>query len=359
MEYKKRTEELLKVILEIAKRENKASGFSIGNTSKIDEANFYFTPVRNSLKMIFAGAIVYSEKQAMEIAQIIDGKVDYVLVDAEKKIPNTMSLSGEPANVERSVRETIKKSTLWVYKGNDLAVEAIDGFIAYLTKDSLRGVGGKKVVILGAGNLGCKLALKFVERGAHVFITRRDAKKLSLITEALNQIKPKYTTAEIIGLTDNEQAAKQADILIGMTQGTPVITAKMIENLASNALVVDGGKGTVFPEAISTAEQLGIEIYRLDVSAALEGIISSFFATEKIVKKRMGRRLVNGDFIVAGGLLAKKGDIVVDSAHEPKVIYGIADGKGDFIRKPSEKYRRSIEKIRKVIEEKESGILNQ
>ena len=37
--------------------------------------------------MILAGIIVYSEKYAKTAAKYLDGKVDYVLVDAEKKIP--------------------------------------------------------------------------------------------------------------------------------------------------------------------------------------------------------------------------------------------------------------------------------
>ena len=36
--------------------------------------------------MILAGTIVYSEKYAKTAAKYLDGKVDYVLVDAEKKI---------------------------------------------------------------------------------------------------------------------------------------------------------------------------------------------------------------------------------------------------------------------------------
>ena len=121
--------------------------------------------------MVLGGVIVYSESQAIEIAKALDGEVDYVLVDAEKKIPAEMSLSGGAANVERAVREAVKKSKLWIYKGNDLSVEAVDTLLTELTKDRVRGVGSAKVTILGAGNLGSKLALKLVERGAHVTIT--------------------------------------------------------------------------------------------------------------------------------------------------------------------------------------------
>jgi hypothetical protein len=345
MTYKTKVEELLEAVLAMAKAEVKRSGFCIGNTSKIEASGLYLTPIRNTSRMVFAGVIVYSERQAIEIAKIVDAKVDYILVDAEKKTPDSMSLSGDPANVERSVRETIKHSKLWIYKGNDLSVEAIDNFITHVTRDPLRGVGGKKVTILGAGNLGCKLALKMVERGAHVFITRRDPDKLEAITKALNYIKPAYTRAEVVGLTDNREASNKADILIGMAPGTAVITPEIIENLAVGALVIDGGKGTVSQEALKTAEELAIEVYRLDVSAAFEGMISSNFATEHIVRECMGRKLFKGEFIVAGGLLGRKGDVVVDSVNNPKIIYGIADGRGDFIRSDLGEHSLKIEKL--------------
>jgi len=141
MTAKERTEEIIERLMKIARKKAKPTGFCIGNTAKIEERGFYFTPIRNTSLLVIAGVIVYSEQQAIDITEAIDGRVHYILVDAEKKVPGSMSLSGIAANVERSVRETIRESKPWVYKGNDLAVEAIDGLLSYLTKDSLRGVG--------------------------------------------------------------------------------------------------------------------------------------------------------------------------------------------------------------------------
>jgi hypothetical protein len=348
-----RSEEIIEIIREIratANREGKMTGFAIGNTAKIDAHSLYYTPIRNTSIMIVGGAIVYSEDQAIELARHADGEVDYVLVDAEKKVPDELSLSGEPANVERAVREVVGASTLWIYKGNDLSVEAVDALLAQLTKDKLRGIGGKKVAILGAGNLGAKLALKLVERGADVGIYRRNQEALHAIATALNYIKPIYTQAKVVAASSNEAAAEEADILIGATQGTPVITAPMVKALAPGAMIVDVGKGVIYPEAARLAEQCNIPVYRLDVSAAFEGLIHKLWAMENIVERKMGRHQRNGELLVAGGLLGREGEVVVDDIHQPSRVYGIADGKGDFIRRPNEEQTRRLAKVRSDIE---------
>ena len=68
--------------------------------------------------MVFTGIIVFSERYAKIAAQYIDGKVNYIIVDAEKKIPPKKN--GKPSNIERRVKEVIKKTKLWFFKGNDL-----------------------------------------------------------------------------------------------------------------------------------------------------------------------------------------------------------------------------------------------
>ncbi len=111
----------------LAKKEKKLSGFMIGNTSKSEKNNFYFTPIRNTKSMVVSGIIVYSETYAKKAAKYLDGKVDYILVDSEKKIPPKQN--GDPSNIERRVKEVLKKTPMWVYKGNDLTVDAVDIFL--------------------------------------------------------------------------------------------------------------------------------------------------------------------------------------------------------------------------------------
>ena len=54
---------------------------------------------RKTKKVNLSGLITYSEKYAKIAAKQIDGKIEYVLVDAEKKIP--AKPDSNPSNIEK------------------------------------------------------------------------------------------------------------------------------------------------------------------------------------------------------------------------------------------------------------------
>ncbi len=338
-------------IAEVVRRgraSGKSTGFTIGNTAKTAVGGAYLTPLRETSLLVASGIIVYSEDQAARAARAADGRVDYVLVDAEKKIPNP-SARGRLANVERVVRENVRDSRLWVYKANDLSVEAVDGFLAQLTRRDLRGLGGRRTAILGAGNIGFKLALRLVERGAEVVITRRRADLLELYVRALNAVKPAYTEARVRGTTDNVAAVRGAEILVGTTPGTPLVTPEMIDLLAEGAIIIDVGKGVLFPEAVRRAAERSLPVYRLDVTAAFEGLIHHLRAVEDLLERRHGRRDFHGIPVVSGGLLGREHEWVVDNVWDPRVVYGLADGRGDFLRDLSPRHREELERFRRLM----------
>ena len=59
--------------------------FFFGNTSKIEQSDFYLSEIRENSKFIYVVGIFFNNKSVRKVAKIIDGKVDYVLVDTEKK----------------------------------------------------------------------------------------------------------------------------------------------------------------------------------------------------------------------------------------------------------------------------------
>ena len=178
----------LQNVLNKINKSKKVKCFFLGNTAKAEKPSFYVSDVRENSKFIFATAIIFNDKTAKKITRLIDGKVNYILLDTEKKVLSKSTK--RVVNIEKTAKKEIKKSEIFTYKGNDLTIDAIDIFLTHLLKENLRGIGGKKVLIIGAGNIGFKIALQMIERGAKVFLCARNFKKLSLKVDALNLIKP-------------------------------------------------------------------------------------------------------------------------------------------------------------------------
>ena len=325
---------LNKNIKKIHKENKKKIIFTVGNTRKINNNKSYFTPIRNFRSYIVWGVNVYSEKEAIDCVKVVDKYSDYIFVDCEKKISKADSLFGYQANLERRIKEKIKNAKVFLYKGNDITVDAADNFLSNYFKNDLRGVGGKIISILGAGNIGSKLALKLVERGAKVIITRKNNYKLKIITRALNFIKPQFTQERINGLLNNYKATKYSDVIFGCSNSkTPIITKSLVKNCKKLKIIIDIGKGSISEEAIHYIEKKSIKVYRLDVTSTLLTMIDSQINYHKFFSKKTGRKKIDGHICVSGGELGKKGDLVVNDIYKPKNVYGVANGKGDFSKR--------------------------
>ena len=62
----------------------------------------------------------------------MDGKFDTIFVDAEKNL--IIQKRNYLINIERSVKENIKKSYLKFYKANDITVDAAENFLEHQYK---------------------------------------------------------------------------------------------------------------------------------------------------------------------------------------------------------------------------------
>lgn len=299
-----------------AKQSQRLSLAIIGSTAKYNNPPFLIGPARESKQFVACYFIISDKRYVKEICEYADGKVDYIFIDTEAK-------TEAAADFLSVAKSCVFKSEVKTYKGNDITALACDILINELAGD----LKGKKVSIIGAGNLGSKLALTFAERGANVHITRRDLKG-PLIASVLNFIKPRYTIGAVYSEGDLSLSANNADVLIGFTQGYPVIDENMISSLAGNALIIDGGIGTVKEEAITKAKQLGMTLIRLDVRIAFSYVIDAILDMEFFIKNIAGTTSIDGKNYVAGGIIGEKNDIVLYDIRNPSEIIGIADGKG-------------------------------
>lgn len=335
-------------IKEQAKTSGLPSAFTIASTSKVTEYRHpYLTPIRRVPHGIVGGAVVFSQTQASLLCRAIDGEVNYVLVDAEKKIDVLVDVDQEAlrafhlpipdklktyshvelGNLSASCAQMITQSEFQEFKPNDLTVEAAWHFLSQY----FRVLSGRQIGIIGSGNIGFKLGLKLVESGSQVQMVRRDLSKGMLMANAINIVKPLSTISSAQYNASPLHAALFCDALVGCTDGTPVITWEMIQSLKPGGIVIDIGKGSVFEDAIQQASAHNIQIVRCDISPALDGLIATMQKSRQIMANNIGRAEIRDSiYVVSGGYLGNAGDIVVDNFQNPSQIIGVCDGRGDF-----------------------------
>ncbi len=119
--------------------------------------------------------------------------------------------------------------------------------------------------------------------------------------------------------------------------------------LYRRALIVDAGKGCLFPEAVLRANERDLTLLRVDIRPGFEGQVAMLLEMERQLQASTGRATLGGVNIVSGGLLGRTGEFVVDSVHEPTVIYGLADGCGDLVRDLSVEQLKQLRSLRNLI----------
>ena len=336
---------------------NKKTIFSISTTAKREE-NPYMCPIRNCEKFVLTGCVIFDQKELPKLLKKIDGKFDIILVDSEKKISahidNNFNGSAksydtvgylETGNLSKICFEYIKKSKVFEFKPNDLTVNATWCFLS----QRFRFLSDKKISILGAGNIGSKLALKLVECGAEVHLHRRNFYKGHNIVQGLNLIKPEGVIANIQFHQNIVQSSFSSDILIGASNGFPVIDADVVNSVKKNCLIVDLGKNNITKEALKIASQHSLEIYRTDITPAIESYVYELLKMQDTLENSYGKKDLGFCKIIGGGYFGMYGDVVVDSIRKPKQVLGVAQGNGMLKQVFNAKDKDNIEKIRSSI----------
>jgi hypothetical protein len=341
---------VLERVLELKSFEKKTV-FTISTTAK-QEDSAYLTPVRDCQDFVIAGCIMFDQKNISILLENIDGNVDVILCDSEKLIPlhtsqlseglNSSSSQFSEATISSIGFQLISKSFCFEFKPNDLTVNAAWIFLS----QQLKFLSGKKICILGAGNIGSKLALKLVECGAEIHIYRRDFTKGTQIVNGLNLVKPESVKARIQFHTDPLLATSMADVLIGASNGYAIIDEGMIRNVKKDCLIVDLGKNNLTKSAIEFATVCSMNIYRTDIAPAIESFVYEVFRMQDILENSCGKKDLGFCNIIGGGYFGAYGDVLVDRISNPLKVLGVAQGDGML-----KKVLNSIDKanIKKII----------
>ena len=341
--------------------------YSISGVSTSNKIDPYITPIRFTGNKIISGCVVGSQIEAIISSKCIINTVDYLLLDVEKKIPmqiiphksvfeafnldrglyiqNSKTVSGvEFGKISSAVRKTFPEKKIINFKPNDLTVESIWSFLSH----KFYNFSGLKIAIMGTGNIGFKIALKLVESGCDVNLYRRDETKGNFFSNCINLVKHKNTLARAEFFNDPIKASTLCNAIIGTSKtDTPVITNQMIQVMHKKGLLIDCGKGNISEDGIKLAMETKINIYRTDVTSGIISFVNQSSEIKSLVNEKTGRKeILKGIFVISGGVFGNYEDIIVDNYSKPKLIHGMANGKGNFIIKLSPKQLQKIKTIK-------------
>ena len=212
-------------------------------------------------------------------------------------------------------------------------------------------LGGKKILIVGSGNIGFKIGLKLTENGSEVYLNRKNEKKLNKIVQAINIVKPIGTSSSAKKIVNFRKILNKMDILIGATSGSPVITKKDVLKFKKNLLILDIGKGIFFKDALKLAISNKYVLYRLDVTPAYNSYLENILSTKKLNFEDNVKIIKKKKFVMATkGILTEENTLIVDNLNKPKKLYGVSDGSGSFKKISLKKLIRLENKIKKINE---------
>lgn len=313
----------------LSKKTGKQTVFTINISPNQDDINIVYPSINESTSYYMANCEMTNKGEIIQLCKIIDG-VDFILVDDEKKRPHLFSLITD-------IKKIVLKSVVLTYKDSFTWVQAIDHFIASFVGN----VFEKKIAINGINDVSIKLAMMLAERGAKVFVldTNGDNKRVL----AINAVKLRNSPFRVKTIHDKQLLCDQASVVIGFDKNNPV-TKEMVDIMNTQGLLIDATFGSLHEDAIDYAKKQGIFVWRTDMKAAMTGEVTTVLRTHAMIAN-IGKSMICGIPVVAGGYIGNKGDVVLDSISNPTNVIGIADGKGTILYGLESEH---LEKIRKI-----------
>ena len=171
------------------------------------------------------------------------------------------------------------------------------------------------------------------ESGSNIYLYRRDKRKLKKLVYALNIIKPSGTIAKSYICKNLKRELVKSDIIINCSNKKNILGNNHLDFLKNDVCIIDIGKGMFNKTSLKILIKQNINVFRLDVTPGYNSFIENYSISNKLYNlNKFGRNSINGKTYISRGILGYENEIVVDNPFNPKIIYGIADGYGDFKR---------------------------
>ena len=313
----------------MALKTGKQTIFVVNISAIYEDLNIILPNIYETSSYIMGSCEMTNLERIIECVRNVDGIVDFIIVDEEKKKKDLYNILNE-------VRENAKKSTVLTYKGNRTWIQAIDNMVSCLWGDLIK----VNIGIVGINDVSIKLGISLTERGANVKIFNDNNKKDVL--RSANSIKLSNSPFEIQYIINTEEFSKNLDILIGLDR-TIKIDIEMIKNMNKKGIIIDAIFDSIKIDALEYAQEKNISIFRVDEKAAMAGEMTTVLRTYSMMIDT-GDSYIGDIHVITPTCIGKKGDIIVDSILNPKEIIGVADGKGKLLQN-TENYQDIIRKV--------------
>src|SRR5580658_9489314 len=319
--------ESLDILLkELRARAVKAGKFSTLNvvTGEKPLGEFLVSGNIHSTQSHVVGSVTLtSDKHLGTVLHAVDGKVDVVLLDVDRK-------PFGPAQAAETAGAILKKTALLTYFDSRVWVEAVEDQLVRLLHEQMND---SEIVIAGDHPRSRFLALRFAERGARVTLLQDLG--ATATTAPLDQIRSLSLAGHELKIgclrpdvPDSSNVLARATVVVAWPAGPAWFDRAFAQHLSRNTYVIDAGIRALLPEGIAEAQRRGCLLLRVNIWPALTGSLSA--AHESLIEttEALGWETLDGVPVVAGGAMGKSGDVIVDSAQHPTRIIGVCDGRG-------------------------------
>lgn len=318
---KNNLEETVDEVRKRSAESGKCSMFSIGTTMNVENKDYFVSSVREGTYYVGSNLMVSSISDLKEILSLIDGRVEEILIDVEKKKEACI-------NLDEIASRSVVKSKLGFFRGNQAAASAFEHIVISYCLRHDRKLGDLTVCVLGTGHLGAKVVNMLVEHGVKVDVYDIDQERAASVVSAVKVMSAKYSQGRVACLSLEEVKKKRYTLIVGATNGIEVVTEEIIDTLDHAGFVIDVGLRTVSKKAIEKANKEYIPVFCLMSLPGFNGIMTSHYEAGKLVSDISNRQLKEGFSLVSGGIMGAYGDIIVDSTKNPTRVIGVAKGNG-------------------------------
>ncbi len=280
-------EELITRLSSASKKRGKLSVFNIVQRVSPDKQTIIFPSIHENDSFVMASGEFSINDISESTASRLEGRIDYILLDSDNK-------SQQSTVWTEKITAIFKRTKIIPYSDLQAWAEAISNLLLNLLKSNF---SNRKVLIAGDTFLA-----RIVEMNLKTFGT-----KVKICTGT-----------DTIG---NEVY----DAVIYCDQSELTVKPH------SGIIVIDGIIGSLNDRQIKFYSTAGINIYRPDMTMNTLSKMESMMSSINLVAEKQGLSSINGIAIAAGGIIASKGTVIVDSIKKPAKVFGIANGKGNLL----------------------------